>query len=139
MPLKYTNRANALTILWTSQDATRTASFQIPKQGTDKEQVEALVKALGFLVSQTGATVPTPGSAVPARSVSPSGATPAPSAASPAHQVPMMPPASLSDRPSDGGRPQNFEFWESMPTMAIPQALAQEPGGGWEMIPPGEA
>ncbi|SRR6266576_2434319 len=137
MPLKFTNRANALTILWTSEDATQTASFQVPKQATDKEKVESLVKALGFLVAKTGAAVPSIPTTMTPADTAPT-AIPTGTPPSPGPRVQMMPPASLSDRPSDGGRPNNAEFWESMPTTAVPQNLAVSDDGGWEMMPPEE-
>jgi len=141
MPLKFTNsKTKGLTIAWTNEDKSRTATFTVPSEATDREQVEALVKALGFLVSQTGASVPdtsptgTRGTAatLPTAPHSPAATHPS------APQVPMMPPVSLSDRPADGGMPGNAEFWQSMPTLSVPQELAGEGGGGWEMIPPGE-
>jgi hypothetical protein len=148
MPIKFTNTAKALKIEWANEDASQTASFSVPKQATDKEQVEALVKALGFLVSQTGAEVPTPRSgASSAASVTPTYATPTSSippqtaptpGPSTGPRVPMMPPGSLSDRPADGGVPKNLEFWQSMPTLSVPDNLALNNDGGWEMIPPGE-
>lgn len=49
-----------------------------------------------------------------------------------------MPPASLSDRPADGGPPPNAQFWETMPTAQVPSHLALGADSGWEIIPEGE-
>lgn len=142
MPLKYSNTKTALKIEWTSPDETQTASFQIPKQATDEQQVKALLKALAFLGAQTGVVPPATTTATPP--------TTAPSVTSPttgsvtstpggaAPRVPMMPPASLSDRPADGGPPPNAQFWETMPTAQVPSHLALGADSGWEIIPEGE-
>lgn len=142
MPLKFTNRATGLTILWENEDRTRTATFVIPKQTSEREQVEALLKAVGFLGLQVGivsAAAAAPSTSAPTEPAGTVSAVPAATAPAPSGPlVPMMSPASLSDRPADGGRPGNFEFWQSMPTMAVPEHLAGDAQGGWEMIPPEE-
>lgn len=139
MPLKFTNRATGLTILWENEDRTRTMTYVIPKQVPEREQVQALMRAVGFLGLQVGIAPPTaaPTVAAPAATTISTAAAGA-AASTSAPQVPMMPPASLSDRPADGGRPSNFEFWESMPTVSVPPQLAGEAQGGWELIPPEE-
>lgn len=142
MPLKYSNTKTALKIEWTSPDETQTASFQIPKQATDEQQVRALLKALAFLGAQTGVVPPVPTAATATTSGTTSART-AESAAVPpgpstAPRVPMMPPASLSDRPADGGPPPNAQFWETMPTAQVPSHLALGADSGWEIIPEGE-
>lgn len=142
MPLKYSNTKTALKIEWTSPDGTQTASFQVPKEAPDETQVKALLKALAFLGAQTGVVPPVTTTATPP--------TTAPSVTSPttgsvtstpggaAPRVPMMPPASLSDRPADGGPPPNAQFWETMPTAQVPSHLALGADSGWEIIPEGE-
>lgn len=145
MPLKYSNTKTALKIEWTSPDGTQAASFQIPKQATDEQQVKALLKALAFLGAQTGVVPPAPAGA-PVTPSTIQTATPAPpspaggptSGPVTAPRVPMMPPASLSDRPADGGPPPNAQFWETMPTAQVPSHLALGADSGWEIIPEGE-
>jgi hypothetical protein len=147
MPIKFTNTAKALKIEWANEDASQTASFSVPKQATEVEQVKALLKAVGFLGSQTGVVPPLTGAASAPQTSGPAGSattapstspTPPPPGPSTGPRVPMMPPGSLSDRPADGGVPKNLEFWQSMPTLSVPENLALNNDGGWEMIPPGE-
>lgn len=131
-----------VTLTWTTP--TMEASWKVRPQMEEAEILDTLERVVRFVRTQNGEpTFPvrypdapgapsamTPGIPLPQP-------TPAPGPST-APRVPMMPPASLSDRPSDGGRPGNQEFWESMPTLAVPEHLARESSGGWEMIPPGE-
>jgi hypothetical protein len=119
----------------------------VPKQATEVEQVKALLKAVGFLGSQTGVVPPLTGAGSAPQTSGPAGSattapstspTPPPPGPSTGPRVPMMPPGSLSDRPADGGPPRDTFQWASMPTMSVPPELAAPEAGGWEMIPPGE-
>lgn len=146
MPLSFRNTKTDLVIAWESEDKSRTATFKVPKQAPEEEQVAAMQRALNYLAMQTGVAL-TVARTLPhaPEGVSPTTGTtptiplttfdPGPSTAG---RIPMMPPASLSDRPSDGGRPGNVEFWESMPTTQLPAMLQSEKAGGWEFIPPEE-
>lgn len=145
MALKYTNTKVNLKIEWESEDKSQTASFSIPKLGTDAQQVKALIKALAFLGAQTGvvpppSTAPTGATAMTtplatsARTVESAAAPPGPNTAP---RLQMTPPAGLSDAPAGGPPPVDRTFWESMPTTTLPPQLASSPMG-WEMIPPGE-
>lgn len=141
MALKYTNTKVNLKIEWESEDKSQTASFSIPKLGTDAQQVKALIKALAFLGAQTGVVPPAPTGATamtsgttPAKTAESAAVPPGPNTAP---RLQMTPPAGLSDAPAGGPPPVDRTFWESMPTTTLPPQLASSPMG-WEMIPPGE-
>lgn len=144
MPLKFTNSKAFLKILWTNEDKSRTATFVIHKELPEPEQVQELLKAVGFLGVQAGIVpvTPVPTASVPApgaeQGIAKTAVTSESSGPVTGPQVPTMPPVSLSDRPADGGPPSNRDFWESMPTMTVPPHLAGDAMGGWEMIPPEE-
>lgn len=141
MPIKYTNTAKALKIEWANEDASQTASFSVPKQASETDQVKALLKAVGFLATQTGvipaAAPSTPTMTTPA-ATAPTAPTatglPSGSPASSGPRVQMMSPASLSDLPAGGLPPKGEVDWAQMPTTTVPQHLT----GAWETIPPDE-
>lgn len=137
MPIKYTNTAKALKIEWANEDASQTASFSVPKQASETDQVKALLKAVGFLATQTG-VIP-PNGASSAASPTPNSVPPTPVNAGPTMpavgpRVQMMPPASLSDLPAGGLPAKGDVDWTQMPTTTVPQHLT----GAWETIPPDE-
>jgi len=144
MPIKFTNTAKALKIEWTTEDGSETASFSVPKQVPETDQVKALLKAVGFLGARTGVVPTLVSGAPPAQRATPESAmstmstAPTPDPGPPTGaRVQMMPPASLSDRPAGGTPPSNVQFWESMPTIQVPGELAGGPMG-WEMMPEGD-
>lgn len=147
--LKYTNSKAFLKILWTNEDKSRTATFVIHKELSETEQVQELLKAVGFLATTTGVIPPSPPihpvptgatatttpSATSAKTVESAAVPPGPTTP-PGSRVQMMPPASLSDLPAGGLPPkaQKDLNWEDMPTTTVPAHLAQ----AWETIPPDE-
>lgn len=143
MPIKFTNTAKALKIEWANEDATRTASFSVPKQANEADQVRALLAAVGFLATATG-VIPTPATVRTGVTATPpeltlaktAGSAPVPPGPSTGPRLQMMPPASLSDLPAGGLPPtsQGDLKWEDLPTTTVPQHLAQ----AWETIPPDE-
>lgn len=135
MPIKYTNTAKALKIEWANEDASQTASFSVPKQASETDQVKALLKAVGFLGIQTGVVPATFNPTTGGSSTAPqgSGAT-TPATPSTGPRVQMMPPASLSDLPAGGLPAKGDVDWTQMPTTTVPQHLT----GAWETIPPDE-
>lgn len=143
MPLRYTNSKAFLKILWTNEDRSRTATFVIHKELPEREQVQELLKAVGFLATTTGVIPPAPSAAGATATMTPtaslaktaeSGAVPPGPSTGP--RVQMMSPASLSDLPAGGlpPKPQGDLKWEDMPTTTVPAHLAQ----AWETIPPDE-
>lgn len=140
--LRYTNSKAFLKILWTNEDKSRTATFVIHKELSETEQVQELLKAVGFLATTTG-VIP-PAAAPTSATATPSGMTLAktaelgavPPGPSTGPRVQMMSPASLSDLPAGGlpPKPQGDLKWEDMPTTTVPAHLAQ----AWETIPPDE-
>lgn len=150
MPLKMSSNSKGTWITWESEDDRRSATFKIKATDTDQEILATLIKATRFISAQMEQPAQldleimstTPGVSAPATATGAvkhlAPAIAAPVAADPnAPRVPMMPPASLSDRPSDGGPTSTFG-WSSMPTTTVPAELAAPQAGGWEMIPPGE-
>lgn len=145
MPLKLKTTNGMMTLTWIKDDATAEASWRIPKDATDEQVVSLLRQALSHIQNQGQQTVlfdvdgfdltmRRDASATTATTSGSSGTTPATDGAV---HIPMGPPASLSDRPSDGGPPQGSmgsQFWESMPTKEVPGQLAAD----WQMIAPEE-
>lgn len=147
MPLKLKTTNGMMTLTWIKDDATAEASWRIPKDATDEQVVSLLRQALSHIQNQGQQMVlfDVDGFDLTMRkdASATTGASPASSrtASTPTTdgtiRIPMGPPASLSDKPSDGGPPQGSmgsQFWESMPTKEVPGQLAAE----WEMAPPEE-
>jgi hypothetical protein len=123
------------------------AQWKIRPNMSEKEILETLERVIQFVRTQNGEIAALAaeirGTSAPV-SVSPAeqatattaGASPTPPAGS---RVPMMPPASLSDTPAGGPPPRDGFSWDQFPTTVVPEHLASATGGGWEMIPPGEA
>lgn len=142
MPLKVSSNSKGTWITWETPDESVSSTFRIKPEDEDEKVLAILFKATRFIAAQMGAMaveiaelemeirgtgeVATTSPTAPvetARATDPN-----------APRIPMMSPASLSDKPADGG-PVNTEFgWASMPTTSIPEPLASQ----WEMIPPGE-
>lgn len=147
MPLSFRNMKTDLIIAWESEDKTRTATFKVPKDAPEEEQVAAMQRALNYLMMQTGVMLtvartpqPVPEDASPMAGMTPITplTTPDPGPSTDVPRVPMMPPASLSDLPAGGPPPVSTFGWASMPTTSVPAELAAPQAGGWEMIPPEE-
>lgn len=160
MPLKVSSNTKGTWITWETPDESLSATFRIRPEMPEDEMLGVLVKATTFIANQMGimasqiaelelAIMGSGASPAENRTPNPAMTTgmtslqatpnPGPSTADPnALRVPMMSPASLSDKPSDGG-PANDHFgWSSMPTTSVPPELADPKAGGWELIPPGE-
>lgn len=148
MPLKVSSNNKGTWITWETPDESVSSTFRIKPEDDDEKVLAILFKATRFIAAQMGAMAveiaelemeirggaPTDASAMRSTPRTATTAAPATAVDPNAPRIPMMSPASLSDKPSDGG-PVNPEFgWASMPTNAIPEPLA----GQWEMIPPGE-
>lgn len=140
MPLKVSSNAKGTWITWEAIDESQTSTWRIKTEMTDPEMLAVLVKAATFIgkelnlmtleIAELEAAIR--GTAPAGQSTQPT-STPAASAPPGALQIPMMPPASLSDLPNGGPPVQTFG-WASMPTTTVPAELAQD----WEMIQPGE-
>jgi hypothetical protein len=127
------------------------ASWKIRPKATEEEILSTLERVIRFVRSQNQQDAVAISElerdlGVPVTTAATSSTTPTATAASPsaaagtggldsAPRVQMMPPGSLSDRPSDGGPTQDNFGWGSMPTTTVPAHLQQ----AWEIIPPGEA
>lgn len=148
MPLKLKTTNGMMTLTWIKDDQTAEAAWRIPKDATDEEVISLLRRALSHIQNQSEAptvlfdadafdlTMRKDVSATTATTSASTRTTSAPTTDGAIH-IPMGPPASLSDKPSDGGPPQGSmgsQFWESMPTKEVPGQLAME----WEMAPPEE-
>ena len=148
MPLKVSSNSTGVWITWEMPDESMSATFRIKTKASDEEILRTLVKATTFIAKQMGEidleiaelelAIRRPNAAsTGVGSVSSPAATAGPPTDPNAERIPMTSPASLSDRPSDGGPVSTFG-WSSMPTVSVPSSLADPKGGGWEMIPPGE-
>lgn len=135
MPLKMKTVKGIVTLTWTSP--TMEASWKIRPSATEEEIVSTLSRVLVFVKSQTGSVTAQMNPTAPAPALGAGQAT-ATTATDPGSTDPgrvlMMPPVSLSDRPSDGGPPKGEIDWGSMPTTTVPAELQ----GTWEMAPPEE-
>src|SRR5262249_801742 len=151
MPLKVTVRNKILTLTYKNDKETAEASFRIHPDATDEEILATVRRFLTFAEAQMGIrsipmlTLPEAqdtGRTVPATGPTPLSATAIAASPSPVAgtdnlpRLQMMPPASLSGTPSDGGpaKDMNEEFWKGMPTLQVPGELASG-AMGWEMDP----
>lgn len=146
MPLKVSSNSTGTWITWEKPDESVSTTYRLKTKMTDEEILKTLVRAVTFISREMGLLQAEiaqleleimgtpPGGETASVTLTPASA-PAPTATAPsASPIPMMPPASLSDRPADGGPVTTFG-WDSMPTTTVPQHLQQ----AWEIIPPGEA
>lgn len=140
MPITAKVVNKTLVLTWASEDQTTEASFKIPPTASDEETLAMLTKAVRFMRAQ----MPTTDTATDAEQWTPTTMTPVATAStvtpppSDAIRIPMLSPAAMSDKPSDGGPPRDGFNWGDLPTTTIPPQLAANPEHGWEMIPPGE-
>lgn len=142
MPLSLKTVKGVVTLTWSSP--TMEASWKIRPQMTEMEMMDTLCRVVIFVNSQNrelGKMEYELLGDASAAGMSGEGNAPASSASQPGTQAPaqagrilMGPPATVSDRPSDGGVPQGNIDFTSLPTTTVPAELQQT----WEMAPPEE-
>lgn len=145
MPLKMSSNARGIWITWEAPDESRSMTYRIKPEMDDADMLRILTRAVVTIGKEMGETnleiaelemvIRGPNAAsTGAGSASSPAATAGPPTDPNAERIPMTSPASLSDRPSDGGPVSTFG-WGSMPTTSVPAPLADPKNGGWEMIP----
>lgn len=144
MSLTMKSVKGVLTLTWESP--TMEASWKIPKDSPEETIIDTLDRVVRFVKMQRGEPIgpnwplTTPALDIrPATTDSSSTAQQGSGAMSPGspqsgNRIQMMPPTSLSDRPSDGGPTQDANAWQSLPTTTVPASLQ----GTWEIMPPEE-
>lgn len=125
-------------ITWVSEDQATEASWTIKKDMTEEQGWKILTKATVFIGKQLGMMPETMAGPMGGTGSASAPAAPIPTGSTqPSQRVQMMNPASLPDRPSDGGPPtgaMDQTFWGSMPTAEVPGHLAASEHA-WEMDP----
>lgn len=126
------NAKGMIRLTWTSLDGASEASWKFGPEDSEDKVLDLLERAVTYVRTQRGehatAVQELESEIYPERRPE---RTPEELKG---QRIAMTPPAALSDRPSDGGPPQDGFGWASMPTTSIPEHL----GSQWEMVPEDE-